>query len=139
MNFEDAKKACQSHGGSLAAISTPKANAFLSYMSRNSKLPHFRWIGLYAVEDAPCRWAWLDNTPMDFRNWEGGVAPSKCADVNETDMGQIADDAAPRCAGMNVPEDDAGDWRKCQWSTSYCFEEWPAICQTAPIVTTIQG
>ncbi|KAH7712815.1 Protein CLEC-53 [Aphelenchoides avenae] len=137
LNFKDAKAACSNYGGQLASIHSIEANNFLSYMARSPNSSYV-WIGIYAVQDAPCRWAWLDCSEVKFQNWIGdGEAPKTCADMDKTNW--IRMDTNSRCATMIVDINSPRDWTKSRWVPNLCFNEFPALCQMAPIETAVEG
>ena len=70
LSFADANNLCASMDASLASIHSNEENSFISYMTGGVA----SWIGIVDVNRAstsPADHRWTDNSPMDYRNWDG--------------------------------------------------------------------
>ncbi|XP_049454404.1 macrophage mannose receptor 1-like [Epinephelus fuscoguttatus] len=71
-SWSEASTNCVRHGGTLASIEDPIEQRFIL---RNIEVLKDNqvafWIGLYKTHRDT--WQWLDNTPMDYTNWDGKV------------------------------------------------------------------
>ncbi|XP_043192001.1 C-type lectin domain family 10 member A-like isoform X2 [Amphibalanus amphitrite] len=84
-DFETARAACETQGGTLATMTADNAAALyaLADMAPNDKV----WIGLTAETGT---WEWVDGTdyPSGFMNWGGGTEPSpammRCGEAEAT-------------------------------------------------------
>ncbi|XP_063777609.1 macrophage mannose receptor 1-like [Pseudophryne corroboree] len=77
-NWAQASLECLRHGGSLLSIEDFVESDFIfHHLETLQDRERTFWLGLYRnVEE---KWLWLDNTPLDFVNWDT-VEPSEQAD-----------------------------------------------------------
>ncbi|XP_014899453.1 macrophage mannose receptor 1-like isoform X2 [Poecilia latipinna] len=67
--WQDATTSCLEHGGSLASIGDPFEQEFILNSIKPFQDSHTSyWMGLYKTNRG--EWKWLDNTVMDFENWQ---------------------------------------------------------------------
>ncbi|XP_071488666.1 macrophage mannose receptor 1-like [Diadema antillarum] len=112
LSWNDAKSQCRSHGGYLATILTPDAQAFLT-AGMEFEFTDV-WIGLSNTDpDRTFRWE-SDNSNVDFESW-GRQQP---------DGYPNGGDHPPTCVVMMSTRTEAGDW-----NDQNCSRELPYYCQ----------
>nr|XP_057915903.1 macrophage mannose receptor 1 [Doryrhamphus excisus] len=99
---------CLKTGASLVSIEDPQESLFiqqnLELLQDGAK--NF-WIGMYKSHES--QWMWIDNSVVDFTNWEKGMPQSEsCVDVHS----------------------ESG-----KWSTTSCRRYRAYICKTPKVVT----
>ena len=72
LSWNDAHRACLAlgNGASLASIhSEEEMNKILAELSKNQITS---WIGLFTTQNSGTNYFWVDNSAVDFINWEDG-------------------------------------------------------------------
>ncbi|XP_033107429.1 macrophage mannose receptor 1-like isoform X2 [Anneissia japonica] len=69
ISWPEAQFSCAQIGANLASIHTKADNDFISKKATDSGLD--LWVGLYRIDAGG--FAWSDNSPIDYSNWNNGV------------------------------------------------------------------
>ncbi|XP_022332922.2 macrophage mannose receptor 1-like isoform X2 [Crassostrea virginica] len=109
LSFNEAKEICSKHGRdySLVSIHSEIENAFIALQFDASSTESL-WIGL-SDESLDSSFSWIDNSPVDFTNWNVGEPNSY----------------AENCGEIIVKSDGVG-----KWNDVYCSVRRGYICQT---------
>nr|XP_019942865.1 PREDICTED: macrophage mannose receptor 1 [Paralichthys olivaceus] len=107
-NWAHASVECLKMGASLASIQDPQEGRFiqqnLELLQDGAKT---FWIGLFKTHEG--EWMWIDNSVLDYTNWNPGMPKSdSCVDINS----------------------DTG-----LWSSNSCSRYRSYICKTTKIIT----
>ncbi|XP_053569949.1 macrophage mannose receptor 1 isoform X2 [Bombina bombina] len=114
-NWAQSSLECLKLGGSLASIETSYELDFIWHHIEqlNDRTNQF-WIGMY--RNVAGKWLWLDNTPVDFVNWNEGE-PTEDSDSEE-------------CVEMYAT--------KGTWNNLYCSSYRGYICKIAKLIEPTQ-
>ncbi|XP_022082062.1 secretory phospholipase A2 receptor-like [Acanthaster planci] len=102
--FHDAESICEARGAKLASIHSAEEQSYLSL--RTSMMNTNLWIGLHDQSNEG-NFEWLDNTPLDFTNWNTG---------EPNDYGNGED-----CVHLRTDELQAGTWNDQACDVSYGY------------------